>query len=111
MYLQGATFDGSAALEKFGQIDTDRLETRLTQLLGEARCGGGEYHVEAVGDGVEAEHVRVGAGCLNGIGKQFEQRRAGLVAERRRVVRDGGVIEDRKRRVEVVELRVDQFEA
>ena len=45
MYLQRAAFDGSAALEKFGQVDTDRPEPHLAQLLGEARCGGGEDDV------------------------------------------------------------------
>ena len=45
MYLQRAAFDGSAALEQLGQVDTDRPEAGLAQLLGEARCGGREDDV------------------------------------------------------------------
>ncbi len=74
MYLQRAAFDGSAALEKLGQIDTDGPEPGRAQLLGEAGCGGGQDDVEAVGHGVEAEHIRVGAGDLDGVGEQLEQR-------------------------------------
>ena len=73
MYLQRAAFDGSAALEQLGQIDTDRPEPGFAKLLGEAGGGRREDDVEAVGDGVEAEHVGVGAGDLDGVGEQLEQ--------------------------------------
>ena len=76
MYLQRAAFDGSAALEEFGQIDTDRPEAGFAKLLGEAGGGGGQDDVQAVGHGVEAEHVGIGAGDLDGVGEQLQQRRA-----------------------------------
>ena len=50
-------------------------------------------------------------GDLDGVGEEVEQPRARLVAECRRVVGDGGVVEHRQRGVEMIEARVDEFEA
>src|SRR5258706_14533289 len=61
IYLQRAAFDGSAPLEQLGEVDTDGPETGLAQLLGETCRGGRQDDIEAVGHGVEAEHIRVGA--------------------------------------------------
>ena len=44
-------------------------------------------------------------------GKSSSSRRARLVAERRRVEGNGGVVEHRERGIEVIEARVDEFEA
>ena len=73
MHLQRAAFDGSAALEQLGQVDADRVEAGLAQLLGEAGRGGGITTLQAVGDRVEAEHVGVGAGHLDGVGEELAQ--------------------------------------
>ena len=81
MYLQRAAFDGSAALEQLGQIDTDGPESGLAQLLGEAGRSGGQHHVEAVGHDVEPEHVRRRRSATSmASGKQLEQRRPRLAS-------------------------------
>ena len=47
------------------------FEAGVGELLGEAGGGGGQDDVPAVGDGVEAEHVGVGGGDLDGVGEQL----------------------------------------
>lgn len=79
MDLQRAAFDGAAALEEFGQLHADGIESRRAQLSRESRCGSGEHHVVAVGDRVEGENLRIGGGDLDRIGEQGAQ----AVARRR----------------------------
>ncbi len=86
-------------------------ESGVGELLGEAGGGRRVDDVQAVGDGVEPEHVRVGRGYLDGVREELEQPGARLVTECRWVVGDGGVVEHRKRGVEVIEARVDELEA
>src|SRR6186713_1540973 len=81
------------------------------ELAGETGCGRRMDDVAAVGDGVEPERVSVGGGYLDSVGEQLEQACARLFAERGWVVGDGAVVEYRERGVEVIEPRIDQFEA
>src|SRR5947209_20024783 len=61
IHLQCAAFDRAAALEQFGHLDANRFESGVAQLFGEADGGGGKDYVTPIGDGIEAERVRVGA--------------------------------------------------